>query len=148
MKGWEPEETNDAPDLTPMIDVVFLLIVFFLVVAQRMSEQYIEIEKFAIAKRAEVKEEPPPRTILSIYHAPAPEEGQPRPSGETIQFYWGDRKIELRDIPDKVGGKYKKQKVLLRVDKRITHDIVQSVLGKILEGGQVDVIFGVYKTPE
>ena len=147
MKGWEPEETNDSPDLTPMIDVVFLLIVFFLVVAQRMPEQYVEIEQFAIAKRADVKEEPPPRTILSIYHAPAPKEGQARPSGATVKFFWGDRKIELEAIPATV-EKYKKQKVLLRVDKRITHDIVQSVLGKILEGGQVDVIFGVYKTPE
>ena len=43
MKGFKPPETNDAPDLTPMIGVVFLLIVFFMVVAQRMSEQYIEL---------------------------------------------------------------------------------------------------------
>jgi biopolymer transport protein ExbD len=33
MKGYQPPESNDTPDLTPMIDVVFLLIVFFMVVA-------------------------------------------------------------------------------------------------------------------
>ena len=49
MKGFKPPETNDAPDLTPMIDVVFLLIVFFMVVAQRMSEQYIELSALAVA---------------------------------------------------------------------------------------------------
>ena len=49
MKGFKPPETNDAPDLTPMIDVVFLLIVFFMVVAQRMSEQYVELAALAVA---------------------------------------------------------------------------------------------------
>ena len=49
MSRYKPPQTNDSPDLTPMIDVVFLLIVFFMVVAQRMSEQYIELESMAIA---------------------------------------------------------------------------------------------------
>ena len=49
MKGFQPPASNDSPDLTPMIDVVFLLIVFFMVVAQRMSEQYIELSALAVA---------------------------------------------------------------------------------------------------
>ena len=135
MKGWEPEETNDTPDLTPMIDVVFLLIVFFLVVAQRMSEQFIEIEKLAVAKMAEVKESPPPRTIISI----AQTEDGPK-------YYWGETEIYLADVSSYV-AKYEKQKVFLRVDQRVTHGVVQEVLREIGEGGQVDVIFGVFQTP-
>ena len=46
-----------------MIDVVFLLIVFFMVVAQRMSEQYVELESMAIASNSDVKESP-----LSLIH--------------------------------------------------------------------------------
>ena len=41
-----------------MIDVVFLLIVFFMVVAQRMSEQYIELSALAVAGNL-VEEAPP-----------------------------------------------------------------------------------------
>ena len=48
MSRYKPPESNDSPDLTPMIDVVFLLIVFFMVVAQRMSEQYIALPTLSL----------------------------------------------------------------------------------------------------
>ena len=134
MKGWEPEETNDSPDLTPMIDVVFLLIVFFLVVAQRMSEQYVEIEKLAVAKMAEVKEQPPPRTIISIT----------QPPGGAPVYYLGQQQTYLDNISKHVSD-HEKQKVFLRVDQRVTHGIVREVLREIGAGGQVDVIFGVFE---
>jgi biopolymer transport protein ExbD len=55
MSGYKPPESNDSPDLTPMIDVVFLLIVFFMVVAQRMSEQYIELSALPVAWKFKCK---------------------------------------------------------------------------------------------
>ena len=61
MAKFEVPESNDSPDLTPMIDVVFLLIVFFMVVAQQVSEQYVELSdpKLGIASNAKVPESPP-----------------------------------------------------------------------------------------
>ena len=70
MAKFSVPDTNESPDLTPMIDVVFLLIVFFMVVAQRLSEQYIELSGLPIAGNSSVKEEPPSRTIISIDETP------------------------------------------------------------------------------
>ena len=54
MAKFEVPDSNDSPDLTQMIDVVFLLIVFFMVVAQQVSEQYVELSdpKLGIASNA------------------------------------------------------------------------------------------------
>ena len=97
MAKFSVPETNDSPDLTPMIDVVFLLIVF-MVVAQRLSEQYIELSGLPIAANSSVKGTPS-RTIISIDETP---EGQ--------KFYWGEQEIDISQISVAVreiqNGKY------------------------------------------
>ena len=133
MKGFKPPETNDAPDLTPMIDVVFLLIVFFMVVAQRMSEQYVELSAMAVASNSAVKEQPPPRTIISIDETP---EGQ--------KFYWGEAEIDISQIPTVV-QKNPEWKVFLRAHPKVTHAVVQDVIREIGNAGMVDVIFGTWQ---
>ena len=133
MKGFKPAETNDAPDLTPMIDVVFLLIVFFMVVAQRMSEQYVELSAMAVASNSAVKEHPPPRTIISIDETP---EGQ--------KFYWGEAEIDISQIPTVV-QKNPESKVFLRVHPKVTHAVVQDVMREIGNAGMADVIFGTWQ---
>ncbi|HAW97823.1 MAG TPA: hypothetical protein DCX67_04740 [Opitutae bacterium] len=133
MKGFKPPETNDAPDLTPMIDVVFLLIVFFMVVAQRMSEQYVELAALAVAGNSQVKEQPPPRTIISIDETPT---GQ--------KFYWGEQEIDLAQIATVV-KRNKEWKVFLRVHPKVTHAVVQDVMKEIGNAGQADIIFGTWQ---
>ena len=132
MKGFKPPESNDTPDLTPMIDVVFLLIVFFMVVAQQMSEKYIELASMAIASNSKINEEPPNRTIISVDETA---EGQ--------KFYWGEREIDFEHI-----GTYVKKnptwKVFLRVHPKVTHAVVQDVMKEIGNAGQADVIFATW----
>ncbi len=127
-------ETNDSPDLTPMIDVVFLLIVFFMVVAQRLSEQYIELSGLPIAANSSVKEEPPTRTIISIDETP---------SGQ--KFYWGEQEIDISQVSVAV-KRNPKWKVFLRVHPKVTHSVVQDTLKEIGNGGQADVIFATFKS--
>ena len=134
MAKFSVPDTNDSPDLTPMIDVVFLLIVFFMVVAQRLSEQYIELSGLPIAANSSVKEEPPSRTIISIDETP---EGQ--------KFYWGEQDIDISQVAVAV-KRNPKWKVFLRVHPKVTHSVVQDTLKEIGNGGQADVIFATFKS--
>tara|TARA_B100000676_G_C17591616_1_gene587346 strand:- start:162 stop:572 length:411 start_codon:yes stop_codon:yes gene_type:complete len=135
MKAVQLDEGNDSLDLTPMIDVVFLLIVFFLVVAKQVSERYVELEKMSVAKKSQVAENPPNRTIISIDETP---EGQ--------KFYWGEQEIDLEQVGICV-GKNPDWKVFLRVHPKVTHAVVQDTLRAIGNAGQVDVIFATWMSP-
>ena len=59
------EDGNDLPDLTPMIDIVFLLIVFFMTVATLQVQELIEID-VPIAADAVIPDDRSARAVVTI----------------------------------------------------------------------------------
>ena len=136
MAKFEVPESNDSPDLTPMIDVVFLLIVFFMVVAQAVSETYKEID-LGIASNAKIPENPPNRTIITVDEDPS--------LGQTI--YWNENVIDMSQI-SVVVARNPTWKVLLRYQEGIPASILADVHDQVLIGGQSSIIFSAIKSEE
>ena len=65
MKTWRPAENDGAFELTPMIDVVFLLITFFMTVTSFASAELIQVA-MPIAPEAKVPEEVGDRQFISV----------------------------------------------------------------------------------
>lgn len=63
-------ETETEVDMTPMIDLTFLLIIFFIIVND-MSKKELEELKLPVAKMAGHDEPPPTRPILNVRWFPA-----------------------------------------------------------------------------
>ncbi len=57
MKAWTPEEADPEFEMTPMIDVVFLLIAIFMTLISFISSELIKLE-VPEAEEATIPEEP------------------------------------------------------------------------------------------
>ena len=128
-------QENPALDMTPMIDVVFELIIFFVVTlteAQRKDET-IELEdgRHGIVL---VPEELPP-THMQIDIASRDKRGKRLPRG---RISMGDREI----TPDEIGRRVKERMrkvgefpVLIRADYAVPHWAVAKVMNACTENG-------------
>ena len=137
--GRKPQE-NPQLDMTPMIDVVFELIIFFVVTlteAQKKDET-IELEdgKHGIVLTPE--ELPPSHMQIDIGLYPSgPKKGKPRIS-------MGDRDISTAEISKRVRDRVKKYKdfpVIVRADFAVPHKAVAQVMNACTEAGVWKISF-------
>ena len=137
--GRKPQD-NPQLDMTPMIDVVFELIIFFVVTlteAQRKDET-IELEdgKHGIVL---VPEELPPSHLqidIGLYPS-GPKKGRPRIS-------MGDRDVTTAQIGQRVKDRLKKYKdfpVMVRADFAVPHSAVRQVMDACTAAGVWKISF-------
>ena len=137
--GKKPQE-NPQLDMTPMIDVVFELIIFFVVtlVEAQKKDESIELEdgKHGIVL---VPEELPPTHMqidIGLYQN-GPKKGKPRIS-------MGDVEISPADISKRVKDRLKKYKdfpVMVRADFAVPHKAVAQVMNACTEAGVWKISF-------
>jgi len=129
LKTWQPAEANDGFELTPMIDVVFLLIAFFMTITSQITDENIKIE-VPIAEVAQVPEERGVRQTISI--------------DSTGNIFFGSRQVAPDELVEAIRFSVENSpetRVYLRADARTPHRYVQDVMAATAEAGLYDLIF-------
>ena len=134
-------QENPALDMTPMIDVVFELIIFFVVTlteAQKKDET-IELEDGQHGIALTPEELPP--THMQIDIASRDKKGKTLPRGRITM---GDREITPDEISRRVKERMRKVKdfpVLIRADYNCRHEVVARVMNAVTAAGIWKICF-------
>lgn len=129
MALWTPDDVDPEFELTPMIDVVFLLIAFFMTLISFISADLIKLE-LPEAKEATIPEEPGERQYISI--------------DESGQIYFGANEITEEALTNRLASikeDLPTLKVFLRADSDTPHRYVNRVMEATAKAGIFDLIF-------
>ena len=118
-------EEVDEPNITPMLDVVFILLIFFIVTANFIKDPGLEINR-PDSETAEITENA--AILIAI-----------GPAGE---IYMDGRRIDVRQVKANVirliaenpqGG------VVMQADKKATAEKIIAVMDEVIEAGFIDI---------
>ena len=129
MAMWTPEEANPEFELTPMIDVVFLLIAFFMTLISFISSELIELT-LPEAEKATVPEDPGERQYISVQANGA--------------VFFGATPISYEALPSVLTAARAESpslKLFLRADLDTPHRNVSRVMEACAQAGVFDLIF-------
>ncbi len=149
MKLRTTEEPEANVDMTPMIDCVFLLLIFFMVSATMSKVDQTPEVKLPIAPKAAIPEDLRARGVVNIVPI-----GTPVPSGGGVTSE--DRPFivygQLMDEPALVEAITKKKaeepelQVYMRVDRDAEFKIVKRAIRACANAGIFDIIFGTFQS--
>ncbi len=120
--------------MAPMIDVVFLLIIFFMTAANLNQAERIKIE-VPVASDSTVPKDPSGRITVTVDHKG--------------QLHAGSRPVDVKGLSDYVAIQSKTSpnlRVFLRADSSARHGDVRKAMKAIVDGGITDVIFATYQS--
>jgi biopolymer transport protein ExbD len=131
-----PIENDPEFAMAPMIDMVFLLLVFFMCASHLSTTQSVPLD-IPTASKAVVPKERPDRWIVNITKDGSVFSGS---SPATIDDVTAMVKERLKEVPA--------LKVYIRADVATPHKEVKKVMNALAEIGAADFIFGVFKPGE
>jgi biopolymer transport protein ExbD len=128
------ESESDHVPMAPMIDMVFLLLVFFMVASHMNRLERVEIG-VPVAEHARRPKDLADRRTITVR--------------EDGQLYLGSRPSSLEEITPAVERQQREVpglKIYLRADKDTDHGKVRAVMKACAEGGASEIIFAAYET--
>jgi biopolymer transport protein ExbD len=134
MKPLPQEDTSDLPDLTPMIDIVFLLIVFFMTVANMQVRELVPI-KIPVAENAVIPEERGIRITVTV-----------KSDGS---LFFGARPVVIEELAGYISrskASVENLKINVRADANVPFKQVREVFAAAAEGGVPNIVFATHQS--
>lgn len=116
-------------DMTPMMDIVFQLIAFFMIVATYVTREKVEVE-LPLAVNAAIAENQQDRVLISI--------------SVDGQVWAGSRPVSLDELADEVRiwrGSNDEARIVIRADRGNRYGLVKQVMKVCRDAGVSDIIF-------
>lgn len=132
MKIHIPDEAGAGFQMAPMIDVVFLLIIFFMVAANMSQQERVPVE-IPLASNSVRPDDPSGRGVVTI-----------NVKGDVFA---GTELVDLDHLRDLTRVRLSENpgfKVFLRADRKTPHKFVREVMAVVAEAGVADIIFASY----
>ena len=133
MKVWKPSEDDGKFEMTPMIDVVFLLITFFMTVTSYASAELVQVA-MPIAPEAKVPEDVGDRQFLSV--------------SENGTFFLGAFASDLPTIKEALMARNQREGfkgAYIRADAHTPFRYVNDLMKTCAEAGVYNILFGPLK---
>jgi biopolymer transport protein ExbD len=132
MKVKMPSREDASVDMAPMIDLVFLLLIFFMV-ASVVADEKVDIE-IPNSKYAKVPEDIKDRMMISI-----DAEGN---------YYAGITMVELDVLTDLIDEELRINpdlRILIRADRRVEYEVCKKLMIACGEVGATDLIYAAFE---
>ena len=121
--------------LAPMIDMTFLLLIFFMVTTKISKEQIKEEVKLPVASNAVIPEDVSNRDIISI-------DAQGR-------YFIGQEIADKKRLAEYLKKRFENTpplRLYIRADQKTSGKKIKEVMKMAADAGAVDVIFGSYQS--
>tara|TARA_Y100000816_G_scaffold251010_1_gene201252 strand:+ start:51 stop:479 length:429 start_codon:yes stop_codon:yes gene_type:complete len=132
-------DDDEDINMAPMIDMVFLLLIFFMV-----ASHMIKIDKTPVdlpqASSSVVPEKISDRTFITIRSSDT--------VGEEVEFFMNLKNTTIEDIQTKISDSFLDNEnisICLRADKFVRHKHIKNIMKICAEIGISDVIFAAFE---
>jgi len=133
MKTWKPAEGDGGFEMTSMIDIVFLLITFFMTVTSYANAELIQVA-MPLAPEAKVPDDVGDRQFISI--------------AENGTYFLGAFKSDLDAIEAALAKRNENEGfkgAYIRADAHTPHKYVNDLLKRCAQAGVYNILFGTLK---
>jgi len=130
------EEVEEAEvEMSPMIDLVFLLLIFFMTSSTMLTYAKDKRVKIPIAEDSRVPKLIKSRVVLNVYA-----DGKIRDEKRTQEYTPG----QVTELMARARERNPDTRLHLRADRRVPHSAVKRVIAASAEAGVNDIILSTY----